>query len=196
MSDTAQGAGAPASRPMPRPPGAAVPRRPRPPRERGTDLEPDRSPAQLRRRKFTWLSFSAVLAAIGVATVRFFFPRALFEPPTTFSVGYPSDYGFGVDSRWQSKFRVWVCRDAEKVYVINAVCTHLGCTPDWLSSANKFKCPCHGSGFDSAGVNFEGPAPKPMLRCKVWLAPDGQLMVDKLVLFEHDEWRDDDSFIA
>ena len=191
MSDSGQ---AP-SRPMPRPPGAATPRRPRPPRERGTDLEPEKSPAQLSRRKFSWFGLSAVGAALGACAVKYFFPRAIFEPPTTFSVGYPGDYGFGVDSKWQSTYRIWVCRDAEKLYVIYANCTHLGCTPDWVSSANKFKCPCHGSGYDSAGVNFEGPAPRPMDRCKVWLAPDGQMMVDSLVLFQQDKWEDKDAFI-
>ena len=34
------------------------------------------------------------------------------------------------------------------------------------ASENKFKCPCHGSGYDSEGVNFEGPAPRPMDRAK------------------------------
>ena len=185
-----------ATAPTPRPPGAAVPRRPRPPRERGTDLEPPREPAQISRRKLAWLGLTGTLGVFALAAVRYFWPRVLYEPPTTFSVGYPGDYGFGVDSRWQSKYRIWVCRDAEKLYVINAVCTHLGCTPDWLSSANKFKCPCHGSGFDSAGVNFEGPAPRPMDRCKVWLAPDGQVMVDKLVLFPVDKWSDPSASIA
>lgn len=196
MSDSAQGAGQTSTKPMPRPPGAATPRRPRPPRERGTDLEPGRSPAQLRRRTFSWMGLASVGAALGACGVRFFFPRTIFEPPTTFSVGYPSDYGFGVDSKWQSKYRIWVCRDAEKLYVISAICTHLGCTPDWVSAANKFKCPCHGSGYDSAGVNFEGPAPRPMDRCKVWLAPDGQLMVDKLVVFRVDDWDQPGAFLS
>ena len=29
------------------------------------------------------------------------------------------------------------------------------CTPDRKPSENKFKCPCHGSGYDSEGINFE-----------------------------------------
>ncbi len=190
MSDPAPGAAPVAPAPVPRPPGAAVPRRPRPPRQRGTDLEPPREAGEIRRRTFTWISLSAVLGAIGLGAVKFFFPRALYEPPTRFKVGYPGDYGFGVDSRWQSKYRIWVCRDAEKIYVINAVCTHLGCTPDWVSSANKFKCPCHGSGYDSAGYNFEGPAPRPMDRCQVTLAADGQIEVDKNKLFQFDRFDD------
>jgi len=54
-----------------------------------------------------------------------------------------------------------VVRDPDRLFVIYARCTHLGCTPDWKSSENKFKCPCHGSGYDNEGVNFEGPARVP-----------------------------------
>ena len=93
--------------------------------------------------------------------LRFFFPRTLFEPKTVFRIGYPSDFGFGVDTKFQKDYRIWVVRNAEGLFVIYARCTHLGCTPDWKSSENKFKCPCHGSGYDTEGVNFEGPAPRP-----------------------------------
>ena len=61
------------------------------------------------------------------------------------------------------------------------MCTHLGCTPRWLVAENKFKCPCHGSGFHKNGINFEGPAPRPLERFKITLAEDGQLVVDKSV---------------
>jgi nitrite reductase/ring-hydroxylating ferredoxin subunit len=46
-------------------------------------------------------------------------------------------------------------------YALFTICTHLGCTPNYLSAENKFKCPCHGSGYRLTGVNFEGPAPRP-----------------------------------
>ena len=36
--------------------------------------------------------------------------------------------------------------------------------PNWLDGEQKFKCPCHGSGFYMTGVNFEGPAPRPLER--------------------------------
>ena len=97
--------------------------------------------------------------------------------------------------QYQGKPAVLLQPSPGNYVALSAVCTHLGCTPDWLSSANKFKCPCHGSGFDAAGVNFEGPAPKPMLRCKVEIAPDGQLMVDKLVLFDYADFGEPDASI-
>jgi hypothetical protein len=47
---------------------------------------------------------------------------------------------------------------------------------------NKFKCPCHGSGFYRDGTNFEGPAPRPLDRIKIALTMQGQLGVDKGVV--------------
>ena len=124
------------------------------------------------------------LGAWFIAFLRFFLPRTLFEPPTVFKIGYASDYALGVDTKWQQKYRIWVDRTPDRVFVIYARCTHLGCTPDWKASENKFKCPCHGSGYDSEGVNFEGPAPRPMDRAHVELAPDGQIIVDTSRLYQ------------
>ena len=78
------------------------------------------------------------------------------------------------------------------------VCTHLGCTPNWLSGEQKFKCPCHGSGFRKTGINFEGPAPRPLERFRVTLADDGQILVDKTRKYqwEKGEWNDPESFLA
>lgn len=70
------------------------------------------------------------------------------------------------------------CGPSVKCQIHRAVCTHLGCTPDWKPSENKFKCPCHGSGYDAEGINFEGPAPWPMDRAHVELDPEGQIVVD------------------
>ncbi len=138
----------------------------------------DESKVIARRRRFV---MAAVLGTLGVnflMFLRFFFPRALYEPKTKFRIGYPSDFGFGVDTKFQNQFRIWVVRNTEGIFVIYAVCTHLGCTPDWKPAENKFKCPCHGSGYDSEGVNFEGPAPRPMDRAHVEVDPQGQIVVD------------------
>src|SRR5918995_1213526 len=70
------------------------------------------------------------------------------------------------------------------IFAIFAKCTHLGCTPRWLAAENKFKCPCHGSGFFKSGLNFEGPAPRPLDRFKLSVGDDGQLVVDKAKVFK------------
>ena len=137
-----------------------------------------------KRRRLVWIGVTAFLATWLLAFFRFFLPRTLFEPSTVFKIGYPSDFGLGVDTKFQQKYRIWVDRATGRLFVIYAKCTHLGCTPDWKPSENKFKCPCHGSGYDSEGVNFEGPAPRPMDRAHVEVAPDGQVLVDTSRLYQ------------
>ena len=136
------------------------------------------------RRRFAWAAVAAFLTAWFLAFFRFFLPRTLFEPATSFKIGYPEDYGLGVDTKWQQKFRIWVDRTPDRLFVIFARCTHLGCTPDWKPAENKFMCPCHGSGSDSEGINFVGPAPRPMDRAHVEIAPDGQILVDVAHLYQ------------
>ena len=135
------------------------------------------------RRRIVTASILGVLTVNFLMLLRFFFPRTLFEPKTVFRVGYPSDFGFGVDTKFQKQYRIWVIRNAEGLFVIYARCTHLGCTPDWKESESKFKCPCHGSGYDSEGINFEGPAPRPMDRAHLEIDPEGQIVVDTSRLF-------------
>src|SRR5258705_13937244 len=139
MSDSATGGAAPSAPPTPRPPGSVVPRRPRAPEQRGGELEPASTPMQVKRRSFAWAGLKLFFLVIGGCTVKFFFPRTLTEPATTFKVGRLDDYAFGVDDKLQQAHRIWVCRDTSRLYVIRAICTHLGCTPNWVSSANKFK---------------------------------------------------------
>ncbi len=131
-----------------------------------------------RRRRFVMAAVLGTLTVNFLMFLRFFFPRALYEPKTRFRIGYPADFGYGVDTKFQNQYRIWVVRNTEGIFVISAVCTHLGCTPDWKASENKFKCPCHGSGYDPEGINFEGPAPRPMDRAHVELDPEGQIVVD------------------
>ena len=145
---------------------------------------PDSSAVDRKRRRLVWTAVAAFLATWFIAFLRFFLPRTLFEPSTVFKIGYPADFGLGVDTKFQQAYRIWVDRVPGRIFVIYARCTHLGCTPDWKPSENKFKCPCHGSGYDNEGINFEGPAPRPMDRAHVDLAPDGQIIVDTSRLYE------------
>ncbi len=148
------------------------------------------------RRRLIWACIWGYLGVNLLMFLRFFFPRALFEPKTVFSVGYPSDFNIGVDTKFQKDFRIWVVRNPGRLFVIYARCTHLGCTPDWKESENKFKCPCHGSGYDSEGVNFEGPAPRPMDRALVQIDATGQIIVDTGKLFVKDPTTGRDEFDA
>lgn len=158
-------AAAPAARPVAKPAGAVVESTPDP-------------PVNKMRRRIVWASVAGFLITSFLMFLRFFLPRAIYEPSSTFRIGSPSDYALGVDTKWQQQYRIWVTKTSDRLFVIYARCTHLGCTPDWKASENKFKCPCHGSGYDSEGINFEGPAPRPMDRAHVELDAEGQIVVN------------------
>lgn len=147
-----------------------------------------------------------VLAAIGgvwsLAIARFMMPNTVLELPSRFKIGPPSDYPYGkVSEKFKPSRGVYIVNTefdgAPAIYALSSVCTHLGCTPSWLEAEQKFKCPCHGSGFYITGVNFEGPAPRPLERVGLSLSPDGQLEVDKSVKFQDElgQWQDPKSFV-
>lgn len=174
----------------PPPPAPARPPAPKGPAKSAQQVEVDESKVWnlwfTRKEFLTLAAWGAFLAGLGgslLAALRYFIPNITYDPPTVFKVGKPEDYLAGqVDGRWKQKHRIWVVRDLPAqgggIYVIFARCTHLGCTPNWLPGQNKFKCPCHGSGFRWGGINFEGPAPRPLERCRLALADDGQIQVD------------------
>lgn len=141
---------------------------------------------KLNRREFLswfwlgWITFSVVVGATMTALVRFLFPNVLFEKPAQFRAGLPGEYSLGVDERFKDTQSVWIVKTPQNtIYVLSTVCTHLGCTPNWLSNEQKFKCPCHGSGFRPSGLNFEGPAPRPLERFALGLDETGNILVDK-----------------
>jgi cytochrome b6-f complex iron-sulfur subunit len=145
-----------------------------------------------------WTAFTASMLATATATARFMFPNVLFEPPATFKAGFPNEIQVGqVDERFKQRYSVWLVRDQSGIYALSTVCTHLGCTPNWLEAEQKFKCPCHGSGYYKTGVNFEGPTPRPLERFAISLAEDGQILVDKNRKFQQEkgEWSNPVSFL-
>ncbi|HXO21281.1 MAG TPA: ubiquinol-cytochrome c reductase iron-sulfur subunit [Thermoanaerobaculia bacterium] len=166
---------------------------------------PAAAAADLTRRGFfswaavAWVGFTAAIGGCTVAMGRFMFPNVLFEPPTLFKANRPEDYPAGVvDTRLVDEHGVWIVHDGGKIFALIAICTHLGCPPAWLAAQNKFKCPCHGSGYYKSGVNFEGPTPRPLERAKISVSPDdGRIVVDKGQKFQWElgQWDDPNSFI-
>ncbi len=192
----------------------------RPPATPGTPPPPAVKPAvkpaaakdakPVARRSFlnwmtlAWTAFTASMLAAGTATARFMFPNVLFEPPPTFKAGFPNEIQAGqVDERFKSR-GVWLVRTdfdqwakSSGIFALSTVCTHLGCTPNWLEAEQKFKCPCHGSGYYKTGVNFEGPTPRPLERFAISIGDDGQIVVDKSRKFQQEkgEWVNPAAFL-
>ena len=150
---------------------------------------------------FTALSVTGGLFSLGLA--RFMFPNVLAEPPSRFKVGFKDGFPAGkVETKYVAQYGVWVVnadfQGEQQIYALKTVCTHLGCTPNWLEAEQKFKCPCHGSGFYKDGINFEGPAPRPLERYAIRIADDGQLEIDKSRAFQEElgQWADPSSFVT
>ncbi len=154
---------------------------------------------------FLAVGFTSLAVVGGIWTLgfaRFMFPNVLIEPPNRFKVGFPADFAPGtVTTKYKAQYGVWIVNAEYEgqpmITALRSVCTHLGCTPNWLEGEQKFKCPCHGSGFYKDGINFEGPAPRPLERYTILLADDGQLEVDKSRIYQQEmgQWNDPSSFV-
>ena len=146
-------------------------------------------------------------AGLGLlACVRYLFPNVLYEPPATFKAGPPGNFGVGVDESFKDSHATWIVRTESDplsgrdgvpgIFALSTTCTHLGCIPNWQPAANRFKCPCHGSGFRPSGMNFEGPAPRPLERWRI-VETDGQILVDKNQKYqwEKGQWVGAESYL-
>ena len=52
--------------------------------------------------------------------------------------------------------------------------------------------------YKRQGINFEGPAPRPLERFMIVLADDGQILIDKNRKFQYEkgQWADSQSFLV
>jgi len=191
-----------AARPVP-----PMPVRPaKPAAKKAEDAEDRRGFLQIAMGSFMAVGFTALSVTTGLFTLglaRFLFPNVLAEPPSKFKVGFKDGFPAGkVETKFVAQYGVWVVnyefQGQQQIYALKTVCTHLGCTPSWLEAEQKFKCPCHGSGFYKDGVNFEGPAPRPLERYAIRIADDGQVEIDKSRAFQEElgQWADPDSFVT
>ena len=124
------------------------------------------------------ISLVGSLAAVGavlVNSLRLVKPRLLPEASSTFSIGHPEEYPAG-SVELIAKRNLLVVSTQQGVGAISMICTHLGCVVQ--QEENGFKCPCHGSKFDSNGKVLSGPAPGPLPWMAVSRRADGKLVVD------------------
>ena len=181
----------------------------------GISLPPrkDDSAGGLSRREFLnkgiavagWGVMFASLGAGLYQGLRFLYPAVVFHPPSTYVIGQlrdfvtderPDQYGvIFVDPRFKKDHRFFVVREAGRIYSLFARCTHLGCTVNWFEELNIFKCPCHGSEFHSNGVEFAGPAPRPLDRHHIAVDNGGNIIVDTARVYSKDEFEDQKIFI-
>jgi cytochrome b6-f complex iron-sulfur subunit len=76
----------------------------------------------------------------------------------------------------ERKARVFIVSSPDKLTVLSAVCSHLGCLVNYRKETREFICPCHGGRYDIAGKNIAGPPPMPLTAYPVEVR-DGMVMV-------------------
>ena len=147
----------------------------------------------LNRREFfswislAWISLGTALSGIFSMFFRYFYPNVNFEPEMEFNIGRPDQYEDGVNESFKNTHGVWVVKKDGVLFVLSTICTHLGCIPNWTVSSSTFECPCHGSGYYDSGVNFKGPAPRPLERYEIKQNTDGTLLVNKSKIFRQEK---------
>ena len=65
-------------------------------------------------------------------------------------------------------------RTKSGVFAYSAICTHQGCTVDYLKAGKKLVCPCHGASYDpfKSGKPVAGPTNRPLDKISVTIKND------------------------
>jgi cytochrome b6-f complex iron-sulfur subunit len=179
-----------------------------------------RARAETTRRQFLMImgGLAAAGASLfgGIEVLRFMFPVASDNAPALFKTAFTFAELTGgvvggkavipVNVLSETDKRVTVVLDDAGIYAVYLVCTHLGCTPNYVTDVttgsgvaaqvaeargvrtsnqrlpNGWACPCHGSRYFIDSTNFYGPAPRPMDWVSIEVTPDGFFAVDRASL--------------
>lgn len=132
------------------------------------------------RRDFLGLaalwSAAATLLFAFVGLLRLPKAAVLPSPSKKFSVALPESLATG-EPYVPTGRPVALFRDADGVYAVSIVCTHLGCIVK--TDSGGFHCPCHGSEFGPDGTVIKGPAPKALAWLAVKRTAQGVYVVDQ-----------------
>ena len=132
----------------------------------------------MKRRSFIQRSATTLLAITGAALGFSYLKQFLAtkaNPLRRVRLGKVSDFPVGAYT-YLSDHKVYVYRDHEKMQVISAVCTHLGCTVKYTDQG--FECPCHGSCYTKKGEVISGPAPSALTWYELQRLDGDDVMVD------------------
>ncbi|MFL1705558.1 MULTISPECIES: ubiquinol-cytochrome c reductase iron-sulfur subunit [unclassified Campylobacter] len=133
------------------------------------------------RRNFIGLAFGAV-AAVGGAFSLVAVKKTWDPLPSVKAAGFttvdlsPMKDGEMRQIEWRKKPIFILKKDANmpandkrdvvvgdsRYIVAIALCTHLGCIPEWRASKQVFICACHAGEFNVDGINTFGPPPRPL----------------------------------
>jgi cytochrome b6-f complex iron-sulfur subunit len=143
-----------------------------------------------RRDAFVKLGVGSIAVASTGAAVfgyEFLYPNVLYEPSPIVDEGKPDRYPLGSVTQ-DLESGVYIVHGPQGIYAMSAICTHLGCLTVWNEALGIVACPCHGSKFNRDGTKIEGPAPRPLVWLQASLNDEGDLLVDRSVAVERNEF--------
>ncbi len=134
-----------------------------------------------------WAGLGSGLLAIAAAMVDFLYPRGIIGFGGVVTAGTIEQFPPGTKTAVAAG-KFWLVSLTEEqggpgYLALWWKCPHLGCTvpwrdgfswPDPVTKQNTrgwFRCPCHGSTYNHAGVRVFGPAPRSMDRMEVTIDP-------------------------
>jgi len=140
-----------------------------------------------------WTGFGAGLLAFAGSMVDFLYPRGITGFGSVVAAGAVEEFPPGTKTE-VSEGKFWLVNLTEEqggpgFLALWWKCPHLGCTVPWrdnfsfvdpATGASKqgwFRCPCHGSTYNDAGVRVFGPAPRSMDHMEITIA-DGRISVN------------------
>jgi cytochrome b6-f complex iron-sulfur subunit len=140
------------------------------------------------------VGLASVLAAMGGIVVDFLWQRNVSGFGAVITAGAIADFPPGTKTKVrEGKFWLVNLTEAQGGPGLLALwqkCPHLGCVVPWEErfrfvepssgdvTEGWFRCPCHQSTYDHAGVRVYGPAPRSMDRMALRVTKDGFIEVD------------------
>jgi cytochrome b6-f complex iron-sulfur subunit len=137
-----------------------------------------------------WTGLGAGLLAIAASIVDMLYPRGITGFGSVVQAGTIDQFAPGTKTQ-NAEGKFWLVNLTEEqggpgFLALWQKCPHLGCTVPWresfafidpASGQNKlgwFRCPCHGSTYNDAGVRVFGPAPRSMDRMAITIDPSSR----------------------
>ncbi len=126
---------------------------------------------KLSRRHFVQITGSIFMASIGISTLAALLQGCRKEETTPIQPPIESKFTIKLSEHPElaqvGGFKVFninstpviIFRTGQTTFkALSMICTHQGCTTNWVNTAQQFQCPCHGSKFDKDGKVIQGPA--------------------------------------
>jgi cytochrome b6-f complex iron-sulfur subunit len=111
------------------------------------------------------------LSAVGYPVLKYLTPpdSGTESGNETVSAGKVTDLArnSGKIVKFGNQPAIVIRRQDGEVKAFLAVCTHLGCTVQYMSTDRVIWCACHNGKYDLNGINISGPPPRPLTPLKV-----------------------------